>query len=45
MLAASLFVLGSCAEQDEIEIPVQTGDEINFGISTPEKVETRTIYG
>ena len=45
MIAASLFVLGSCAEQDEIGTPVQTGDEINFGISTPGEVKTRTIYG
>ena len=45
MIAASLFVLGSCAEQDEIGTPVQTGDEINFGISAPGEVKTRTIYG
>lgn len=45
MIAASLLVLGSCAEQDEIGTPVQTGDEINFGISTPGEVKTRTIYG
>lgn len=26
------------------EVPVQTGDEIHFGPSTPDKVDTRTIY-
>lgn len=45
MFAASLLMLGSCTEQDEVSTPVQTGDEISFGSSTPEKVETRTIYG
>lgn len=45
MIAASLLVLGSCAEQDEIGTPIQTGDEISFGISTPGEVKTRTIYG
>ena len=45
MIATSLLVLGSCAEQEDVITPIQTGDEINFGSSTPEKVETRTIYG
>lgn len=45
MLAASLLMLGSCTEQEEIGTPIQTGDEISFGISTPGEVETRTIYG
>lgn len=45
MFAASLLVLGSCTEQELTSIPVQTGDEINFGISTPDKVDTRTEYG
>ena len=45
MFTASLLVLGSCTEQELTSIPVQTGDEINFGISTPEKVDTRTEYG
>ena len=45
MLAASLLVMGSCAEQEEVGTPVQTGDEISFGISTPGEVKTRTIYG
>lgn len=45
ILTASLVVFGSCAEQENMGNPVQTGDEINFGISTPGKVETRTEYG
>lgn len=45
ILAAFLLILGSCTEQEKVMVPVQTGDEINFGFSTPEKVETRTIYG
>lgn len=45
MFATSLLVLGSCTEQELTSIPVQTGDEINFGISTPDKVDTRTEYG
>lgn len=45
MLAASLLMLGSCTEQEEIGTPIQTGDEISFGLSTPGEVETRTIYG
>lgn len=45
MFTASLLVLGSCTEQELTSIPVQTGDEINFGISTPDKVDTRTEYG
>lgn len=44
MFATSLLVLGSCTEQELTSIPVQTGDEINFGISTPDKVDTRTVY-
>lgn len=44
MFAASLLVLGSCAEKENIGTPVQTGDEIHFGISTPDKVDTRTVY-
>lgn len=45
IVVTSLLVLGSCAKQEEIFTPVQTGDEISFGFSTPKKVETRTIYG
>jgi hypothetical protein len=45
MLAASLLLLGSCAEQEEMGTPIQTGDEIHFGLSTPGEVKTRTIYG
>lgn len=44
-IVASLLVLGSCSEQEETITPVQTGEEINFGLSTPKKVESRTIYG
>lgn len=42
-IVASLLVLGSCSEQEETITPVQTGEEINFGLSTPKKVESRTI--
>ena len=45
MFATSLLVLGSCTEQELTSIPVQTGDEIHFGFSTPDKVDTRTAYG
>lgn len=45
MFAASLLMLGSCSEKEIAEVPVQTGDEIHFGPSTPDKVDTRTIYG
>lgn len=45
MFAASLLVLGSCTEKENIGTPVQTGDEIHFGFSTPDKVDTRTVYG
>lgn len=44
LFVASLLVFGSCTEQEIIEVPVQTGDEIHFGLSTPDKVGTRTIY-
>lgn len=44
MIAASLLMLGSCSEKEIAEVPVQTGDEIHFGPSTPDKVDTRTIY-
>lgn len=44
MFAASLLVLGSCTEKENIGTPVQTGDEIHFGFSTPDKVDTRTVY-
>lgn len=44
IIATSLVILGSCKEQEEIRVPVQTGDEINFGIAAPDKVDTRTIY-
>lgn len=45
MFAASLLMLGSCTEQDEVSTPVQTGDEISFGIAAPDKLSSRTIYG
>lgn len=44
IFAASLLMLGSCSEKEIAEVPVQTGDEIHFGPSTPDKVDTRTIY-
>ena len=45
ILTTSMILFGSCNEQDEIGTPVQTGDEINFGIAAPDKVDTRTSYG
>lgn len=44
VFAVSLLMLGSCTEQEITGVPVQTGDEINFGIAAPDKVDTRTIY-
>lgn len=38
MFAASLLMLGSCSEKEIAEVPVQTGDEIHFGPSTPDKL-------
>ena len=45
VFAASLLVLGSCTDEEYIGTPIQTGDEIIFGTSTPNEVKTRTIYG
>lgn len=45
MLALALFVLAGCTENERIGTVVQTGDEISFGISTPGKIGTRTVYG
>lgn len=44
IFAVSLLMLGSCTEQEIAGVPVQTGDEISFGIAAPDKVDTRTIY-
>lgn len=44
VFAVSLLMLGSCTEQEITGVPVQTGDEISFGIAAPDKVDTRTIY-
>lgn len=47
MLIAALWLWGSCNDDEinRVENPVQTGDEITFGSSLPEGVETRTSYG
>lgn len=45
VIATSIILFNSCKDQDEIRIPVQTGDEINFGTSTPNKIGSRTEYG
>lgn len=45
VFAASLLVLGSCTDEEYIGTPIQTGDEITFGTSTPNEVKSRTIYG
>lgn len=45
LVVASFLLLEGCAERNEVGIAVNTGDKINFGFSTPGKVETRTIYG
>lgn len=45
IIATSFVILGSCNDREEIGTPIQVGDEISFGISTPDKVDTRTEYG
>lgn len=48
IVAASLVVLGSCDDKLENNIaenPVQTGEEINFGSSLTQGIQTRTVYG
>lgn len=45
IFAASLLVLGSCTEEEYLGTPIQKGDEISFGTSTPNEIKTRTIYG
>lgn len=44
---ATLMMATSCQEEGTIgaENPVKSGDEISFGSSLPEGIETRTIYG
>ena len=44
---ALLFVAG-CQDEDgvgTVNNPVKKGDEITFGSSLPERIESRTIYG
>lgn len=44
---ATLMMATSCQEEEfvGVENPVKSGDEISFGSSLPEGIETRTIYG
>lgn len=45
---ATLMMATSCQDEkvvNVVENPVQTGDEITFGSSLPEGIETKTIYG
>lgn len=48
IIAASVLALGSCQDdvvENVVSTPVQTGDEITFGPSLPNTIETRTSYG
>lgn len=48
LAAVTLLFTASCQDENEIntiENPVQTGDEITFGSSLPEDIQSRTIYG
>ena len=48
LAAVTLLLTASCQDKNEIntiENPVQTGDEITFGSSLPEDIQSRTIYG
>ena len=48
LAAVTLLLTASCQDENEIntiENPVQTGDEITFGSSLPEDIQSRTIYG
>lgn len=45
---ATLMMATSCQDEkvvNVVENPVQTGDEITFGSSLPEDIQTKTIYG
>ena len=45
---ATLMMATSCQDEkvvNVVENPVQTGDEITFGSSLPEDIQSRTIYG
>ena len=45
---ATLLMATSCQDEkvvNVVENPVQTGDEITFGSSLPEDIQTKTIYG
>ena len=42
----ALVAMNACKDDSGfIENPVQTGDEITFGSSLPEDIQSRTIYG
>lgn len=48
LAAVTLLFTASCQDENEIntiENPVQSGDEITFGSSLPEDIQSRTIYG
>lgn len=48
LAAVTLLLTASCQDKNEIntiENPVQSGDEITFGSSLPEDIQSRTIYG
>lgn len=45
---ATLMMATSCQDENVVNVvenPVQTGDEITFGSSLPEDIQTKTIYG
>ena len=46
--AFALFSVAGCQDEDgvgTVNNPVKKGDEITFGSSLPERIESRTIYG
>lgn len=46
--AFALFFVAGCQDEDgvgTVNNPVKKGDEITFGSSLPERIESRTIYG
>ena len=47
-IVAVMFTVTSCQDDElggGVTNPVQTGDEITFGSSLPEDIQTKTIYG
>lgn len=45
IFTASLLAMSSCSDEDRVKVPVQEGEEINFGSSLSEGAMSRTEYG